>query len=109
MLLKWVLAALCGVLLTGTTAALAAAPTGDELAKAKFEARHSGGGSGVGTGDVPRTKNFRVLGHHDLGLSESNADVLVHGNFAYVGHLAQSRAPAAASRSLTSATYPIRS
>ena len=85
MLLKWVLAALCGVLLTGTTAALAAAPTGDELAKAKFEARHSGGGSGVGTGDVPRTKNFRVLGHHDLGLSESNADVWVHGNFAYVG------------------------
>ena len=85
MLRKWVLAALCGVLLTGTTAALAAEPTGDEFAKAKFEARHSGGGSGGGTGDVPRTKNFRVLGHHDLGLSESNADVWVHGNFAYVG------------------------
>ena len=85
MLRKWVLAALCGVLLAGTTAALAAEPTGHELAKAKFDARHSGGGSGGGTGDVPRTKNFRVLGHHDLGLSESNADVWVHGNFAYVG------------------------
>ena len=85
MLLKWVLAALCGVLLTGTTAALAAEPTGDEFAKAKLDARHSGGGSGGGTGDVPRTKNFRVLGHHDLGLSETNADVWVHGNFAYVG------------------------
>ena len=70
MLRKWVLAALCGVLLTGTTAALAAEPTGDDLAKAKLGARHSGGGSGGGTGDVPRTKNFRVLGHHDLGLSE---------------------------------------
>ena len=85
MLLKWVLAALCGVLLTGTTAALAAEPTGDEFAKAKLDARHSGGGSGGGTGDVPRTKNFRVLGHNDLGLSESNGDVFVHGNFAYVG------------------------
>ncbi len=85
MLTKWVLAALCGVLLTGTTAALAAGPTGDEFGKAKLDARHSGGGSGGGTGDVPRTKNFRVLGHHDLGLSESNGDVFAHGNFAYVG------------------------
>jgi hypothetical protein len=26
-----------------------------------------------------------VLGHHDLGLTETNGDVWVHGNFAYVG------------------------
>jgi hypothetical protein len=85
MLRKWALGALCGVLLAGVPTALGAGPPGDELAKAKLDARHSGGGSGGGSGDVPRTKNFRVLGHHDLGLSESNGDVWVHGNFAYVG------------------------
>jgi hypothetical protein len=85
MLRKWVLAATCGVLLAGTPAALAASPTGDELAKAKFGARHSGGGSGGGESDGPKTKNFRVVGHNDLGLSELNGDVFVHGNFAYVG------------------------
>ena len=85
MLRRLVLSVVCGVLLAGTTAAPAAEPTGDELAKAKLGARHSSGGSGGGSGDVPRTSNFRVLGHHDLGLSESNGDVFVHGNFAYVG------------------------
>ena len=29
--------------------------------------------------------NFRVLGHNDLGETETNGDVFVHGNFAYVG------------------------
>jgi hypothetical protein len=29
--------------------------------------------------------NFQVLGHNDLGDSETNGDVWVHGNFAYVG------------------------
>jgi hypothetical protein len=85
MLRKWALAALCGVLLAATPAAFAGGPTVDDLAKAKLDARHGGGGSGGGSGDVPRTKNFRVLGHHDLGLSETNGDVWVHGNFAYVG------------------------
>jgi hypothetical protein len=42
-------------------------------------------GGRSGRGGEPRTRNFRVLGHHDLGLSESNGDVWVHGNFAYVG------------------------
>jgi hypothetical protein len=30
-------------------------------------------------------KNFEVLGHHDLGLADTNGDVWVHGHFAYVG------------------------
>jgi hypothetical protein len=30
-------------------------------------------------------KNFEVLGHHDLGMMDTNADVWVHGDFAYVG------------------------
>jgi hypothetical protein len=29
--------------------------------------------------------NFEVLGHHDLGMTDTNADVWVHGEFAYVG------------------------
>ncbi len=29
--------------------------------------------------------NFEVLGHNDLGAQDSNGDVWVHGNFAYVG------------------------
>jgi hypothetical protein len=31
------------------------------------------------------TNNFKVLGHHDLGAQDTNGDVFVHGNFAYVG------------------------
>ncbi len=31
------------------------------------------------------SKNFRLLGHHDLGMTDVNGDVWVHGNFAYVG------------------------
>ena len=30
-------------------------------------------------------RNFDVLGHNDLGNRDTNADVWVHGNFAYVG------------------------
>ncbi|HSE80748.1 MAG TPA: hypothetical protein VLA87_03510 [Gaiellaceae bacterium] len=30
-------------------------------------------------------RNFKVLGHHDLGRTEMNGDVWVHGDFAYVG------------------------
>jgi hypothetical protein len=30
-------------------------------------------------------RNFKVIGHHDLGTTEANGDVWVHGNFAYVG------------------------
>ncbi|MGH2528781.1 MAG: hypothetical protein ACRDH0_05530 [Actinomycetota bacterium] len=34
---------------------------------------------------VPVTNNFTVIGHTDLGASDTNGDVWVHGNFAYVG------------------------
>lgn len=85
MLRKWVFSAVCGLVLALTPAAFAASPAADDFAAAKLGARHSGGGSGGGSGDVPRTKNFRVLGHNDLGLEDTNGDVFVHGNFAYVG------------------------
>ena len=109
MLRKWVLAALCGVLLTGTTAALAAAPTGDEFAKAKLDARHSGGGSGGGTGDVPRTKNFRVLGHQRPGTERVERRRLRARELRLRRAPGATRATGAASRSLTSATSPTRS
>ncbi len=50
----------------------------------KLEALHAlkMGGAG-GNGMV--THNFRLLGHNDLGLTDVNGDVWVHGNFAYVG------------------------
>ncbi len=85
MLQRWFLAAACGVLLAVTPAAFGSTPSGDELTEQKLGAHRSGQGSGGGSGDVPKTKNFRVLGHNDLGLSETNGDVSVHGNFAYVG------------------------
>jgi len=31
------------------------------------------------------TDHFELLGHHDLGLEDTNGDVWVHGDFAYVG------------------------
>jgi hypothetical protein len=34
---------------------------------------------------VGRADNFQVLGHNDLGALDTNGDVWVHGNFAYVG------------------------
>jgi hypothetical protein len=40
------------------------------------------GGPASGKGIV---KNFRVLGNNDLGMTDVNGDVWVHGNFAYVG------------------------
>jgi hypothetical protein len=85
MLQRGFLAAACGVVLALTPAAFAAAPSGDEIAKQKIDARHSAQGSGGASAEVPNTKRFKVLGHNDLGLSESNGDVWVHGNFAYVG------------------------
>ena len=82
---RFLVAAAIGVLLTVAPAASAALPTTDEFLKQKFGERHARGDGGGGAPDVPATKNFKVLGHHDLGLSESNGDVWVHGNFAYVG------------------------
>ena len=71
----------------GASAAPAIAP-GIEL-KTPFGAlRAHAPASGVtaratATGVVSR--NFRVLGHNDLGTRDTNGDVWVHGNFAYVG------------------------
>ena len=46
---------------------------------------HMGGGPPAGNPGRPHLRNFEVLGHHDLGLTDTNGDVWVHGNFAYVG------------------------
>jgi hypothetical protein len=34
---------------------------------------------------LTRVDNFQVLGHNDLGALDTNGDVWVHGNFAYIG------------------------
>jgi hypothetical protein len=46
---------------------------------------HTGGGTPGGSTGRPHLRNFEVLGHHDLGLTDTNGDVWVHGNVAYVG------------------------
>jgi hypothetical protein len=68
-----------GFLLVQT--ATAAPEPGREKLDALHELKMAGGGSNQGA----VARNFKVLGHHDLGMSETNADVWVHGNFAYVG------------------------
>lgn len=70
------------------SAALLAAPTAladyPEHGLLALKHRHAGGGAAGGqTGVVAR--NFEVLGHNDLGNRDTNGDVWVHGNFAYVG------------------------
>ena len=67
----------------GSGGARCAARRGARGAQAGRAPRAGSGQSEPGEG--PTTRNFRVLGHNDLGLSETNGDVFVHGNFAYVG------------------------
>lgn len=57
--------------LNGATTALAERP-------------HSGRHAATGHA-VPLARHFKVLGHQDLGLLDTNGDVWSHGNFAYVG------------------------
>jgi hypothetical protein len=74
-----------GAALAAVPAGVVAAPTAEERARQKLQ-RHVGAESAQSPGaNEPVTKNFEVVGHHDLGLSETNGDVWVHGNFAYVG------------------------
>jgi hypothetical protein len=71
--------ALVCVLLLGAQTATAAPNPGHEKMKAVQQMK----GGPAGAGMVRH--NFRLLGHHDLGLSETNGDVWVHRGFAYVG------------------------
>jgi hypothetical protein len=66
-------------------AAPAAASFSGDPASAKLAAKAQAISSGGPMSRAPRTFNFQVLGHHDLGLEDTNGDVWVHGNFAYVG------------------------
>jgi hypothetical protein len=80
-----------GVLLVAVGGASGArtGPTGYELARMKLD-HHSGDqaavaatASAASSGVV--ANNFELLGHHDLGLADTNGDVWVQGDFAYVG------------------------
>lgn len=74
------------VVVGGTPAAQTGAPK-YEQAHAKLERHH--GLDVIATAQTTSASvvadNFELLGHHDLGLTETNADVWVHGDFAYVG------------------------
>jgi hypothetical protein len=72
----------CTLLLTAQAAAAAAPnPVLQKLAALHDMRQSEGGGESGGV----VADNFRVLGQHDLGMMETNADVWVHGDFAYVG------------------------
>jgi hypothetical protein len=64
-----------------TTMAAEDAPWTEKL-ESRHAAKMAGGGGGP---DGVVARNFKVLGHHDLGMMDANGDVWVHGKFAYVG------------------------
>lgn len=78
---SWGLVFACVLTLVSTAAA---ASTSDP-ASAKLEAKAQALASSAGRGRAPSNFNFQLLGHHDLGQEDTNGDVWVHGNFAYVG------------------------
>jgi hypothetical protein len=74
-------------LIVGLTVAPQAAGATTDQWSDKLHAVHAHGASAAAS-DGPRkavANNFLVLGHHDLGELDTNGDVFVHGNFAYVG------------------------
>ena len=93
---RWVAGA---VTLLGLTALLNAAPTSSAAPPNELRARPSVAKNMDGrlAGSVLRlhastatsagtlAHNFQVLGHANLGMRDTNGDVFVHGNFAYVG------------------------
>jgi hypothetical protein len=85
MLGKWVsvgVAFACVLVLAGQAVA---APGRDNPAAAKLAAAHARAAGAQTVASEGVARNFEVVGHNDLGLSETNGDVWVHGNFAYVG------------------------
>lgn len=65
-------------------------PEGYKTAESRLDGRRTGAGNVAATAQsgAPR-QNFTVLGHTDLGAADTNGDVWVHGNFAYVGTWAE--------------------
>lgn len=74
------------VVVAGTPAARTGLPKYEQT-RAKLDRHHDL--SAIASAQTASTSvvanNFELLGHHDLGLTETNADVWVHRNFAYVG------------------------
>jgi hypothetical protein len=76
----WGVVAGCAFTLASTAAALPSDYASGKLA-AKARVLASSGEARGGTGNF----NFTLLGRHDLGLEDTNGDVWVQGDFAYVG------------------------
>lgn len=80
-------ATLC-VVLAFTSVGLAAPERSPDPVDQKLDAHRRLPNSSVAaqaTSNSVVADNFEVLGHHDLGMMDTNADVWVHGDFAYVG------------------------
>jgi hypothetical protein len=80
-------ATLCAVLAFSSVGLAAPRRVADTVER-KLEAHRRQASPSVGARAATNgivTRNFEVLGHHDLGMMDTNADVWVHGDFAYVG------------------------
>jgi hypothetical protein len=78
----WLGAAAVFAFLVATPTAMAAV---DEPWAGKLDSRHSALMAGGDDSGGVVARNFKVLGHHDLGMADANGDVWAHGRFAYVG------------------------
>jgi hypothetical protein len=81
---------ICGkrlvVVATIATSVLFCAPAGVSAQARDFDGLQlSRAPEGVAEPSEMIARNFTVIGHHDLGKTEMNGDVWVHGDFAYVG------------------------
>jgi hypothetical protein len=89
-----VLLALCVFVLAGSSLAALSGPSGPEdyrFAQERHNATRVATAQGphATSATEPSTRNFTVLGHTDLGAVDTNGDVWVHGDFAYVGTWAE--------------------
>ncbi len=85
--LRLLVLAVGALVVTGSSLASqprASGPEGYKTADARLHTRHAVH-TDVGSHTAAPARNFTVLGHTDLGAADTNGDVWVQGNFAYVG------------------------
>jgi hypothetical protein len=87
---SFALFAICASVIAGSALGASSESSGPEKYRFAQERQHAAReltahGSHATSGAEPTTNNFTVLGHTDLGAVDTNGDVWVKGNFAYVG------------------------
>jgi hypothetical protein len=83
-----VVVSLAALVVTAPTALAGSPDKGHGGPYGVLERFEGDGAAGLATTGLPSgvvAERFRLLGHNDLGAQDSNGDVWVHGDFAYVG------------------------